>query len=636
MLYLLKNRGNRSVTEEKMNKTIDGESNEVSEILSSRKNSWIHFDDHLTKNSENNNELTIRDFNRNNSLVKRKLLEFLPVMILTNLSNLLLISVDGLVVGNLVSSDALASVNIFAPINSMIGVFSVLSSVGIGAAISNAIGTNNQENINRMKRVSLRFLLIMTAVITFLQLPLIYLVIKLYRLDPEISVMVWQYAVGNMICTPLGFISSVGVCQLQIVGKMKAIMVLSVIEGVSNLLFDLLFVGVFNMGVAGAGFGTACSNMIRATSTVLYLWKCTDMYKNVKGTTAPEDYKELISYGLPDACYFGVSALNSFFVLKILLSAFGNHGGVINAVCTFCFNIAFVFLNGIQGAARPLMGLLLGAKDRKNMKLLMRSAFIIHLVCEGICTLAVFFFPAFFYRQHGIVDIPYGGIASLQLFSLYFVFKGFNALIRQYLSASKDTKFATGITLCGYLQLPVIAFIIFRCFPMQWIWAAYLINEVFLFAVYGTRYWCLQRKVIEEDKRQGRQIVLYMQVSPEDAVEASIAIRNYADEHGIDPKISGCVALCMEEMVAYANSLKEKEDFTVQVMIRFIGNRSAIFVTIDDGRNISLDIEEDKRKLTTNNYELIRRIASTMNYQYILDLNYTTITFDLCDTPAAS
>lgn len=210
MLYLLKNRGNRSVTEEKMNKTIDGESNEVSEILSSRKNSWIHFDDHLTKNSENNNELTIRDFNRNNSLVKRKLLEFLPVMILTNLSNLLLISVDGLVVGNLVSSDALASVNIFAPINSMIGVFSVLSSVGIGAAISNAIGTNNQENINRMKRVSLRFLLIMTAVITFLQLPLIYLVIKLYRLDPEISVMVWQYAVGNMICTPLGFISSVG------------------------------------------------------------------------------------------------------------------------------------------------------------------------------------------------------------------------------------------------------------------------------------------------------------------------------------------------------------------------------------------------------------------------------------------
>lgn len=588
------------------------------------------------KQSADNNEVTVRDFNRESSLVKRKLLEFLPVMVLTNLSNLLLISVDGLVVGNLVSGDALASVNIFGPINSLIGTFSVLSSAGIGTAISNAIGTNNQETINGMKRVSLRFLIIMTAVVTLLQVPLIYLVVGSYNLDSEFSSLVWQYAIGNMICAPLGLVSSIGVCQLQIIGKMKVIMALSVMEGVSNLFFDLLFVGVFGMGVAGAGFGTACSNLLRAASTVLYLWKCTDMYKNVKGTTEPEDYRELIRYGLPDACYAGVSALNSFFVLKILLLAFGTRGGVINAVCTFCFNIMFVFLNGIQGAARPLMGLFLGAKDRKNMKTLMLTVGSVHLVCEGICTLAVLLFPALFYRQHGILDIPEGGIESLRIFSLYFVFKGFNALLRQYLASRKDTKFATGITLCGYLMLPVIAFSIFCRFPAQWIWAAYLINEVFLLTVYGARCLWLQRKDMEEDRNQNQQMVLYMQVNPEEAVAASQAIRGYADENGIDKKISGRVALCMEEMVAYADSLKEKEDFSVQVMVRFTGSNSAIFVAIDDGRKIRLDIEEDKRKLTTNNYELIRRIASTMNYQYILDLNYTTITFDFNDAPTVS
>ena len=88
--------------------------------------------------------------------------------------------------------------------------------------------------------------------------------------------------------------------------------------------------------------------------------------------------------------------------------------------------------------------------------------------------------------------------------------------------------------------------------------------------------------------------------------------------------------------VAYADSVKEKEDFCVQVMVRFIGICSAVFVTIDDGRKVSLDINEEKQKLTTNNYELIRRIADTMNYQYILDLNYTTVTFGLCDEPATS
>ena len=52
-----------------------------------------------------------------------------------------------------------------------------------------------------------------------------------------------------------------------------------------------------------------------------------------------------------------------------------------------------------------------------------------------------------------------------------------------------------------------------------------------------------------------------------------------------------------------------------------------MFVMLDDGKCIMLDKNSETQKLTTNNYELIRKLAKSVEYQYILNMNYTRITF---------
>ena len=52
-------------------------------------------------------------YRRDGSLTDKKLREYIPIMVVNNLSVLLLVSVDGLVLGNLVGKSALAAVNIF-------------------------------------------------------------------------------------------------------------------------------------------------------------------------------------------------------------------------------------------------------------------------------------------------------------------------------------------------------------------------------------------------------------------------------------------------------------------------------------------------------------------------------------------
>ncbi len=48
---------------------------------------------------------------------------------------------------------------------------------------------------------------------------------------------------------------------------------------------------------------------------------------------------------------------------------------------------------------------------------------------------------------------------------------------------------------------------------------------------------------------------------------------------------------------------------------------------MDDGECILLN-EDDESKELALNYSLIRKIASSVSYQYLLNMNYTVFTFE--------
>ena len=219
------------------------------------------------KPKKEEHELLTRFGNRG-ALGWRKLKEYIPPMLITNLSTLLLVSVDSLVVGNFVGAAALSSVNLFYPITMMIGVISVWIASGCSTAISNSIGTNDHDKIARFKRTTVVMMVLSAILVAVIQIPVVYGVIYfgMRGLSPEIASMMRQYAYGIMISLPFGLISTVGVYQLQIAGKMKVLMKLAAMEGIANLLLDLFFVGALRMGVAGAGFGTAGANVLRCAA----------------------------------------------------------------------------------------------------------------------------------------------------------------------------------------------------------------------------------------------------------------------------------------------------------------------------------------------------------------------------------
>jgi len=581
-------------------------------------------------------------YRQRGDLTGRKLKEYLPTMLVINLSTLVLGSANGIVAGNLVSSNALSSVNLFFPVLVVVASVSTLTAVGIATSLSTAMGRNDVAAIDHIKGAALRIMLVMAIAAGILQIPVVWLVVRSYGLSEEMFRMTMQYAAGMMICTPLALISTVGTYELQITGRMKTLLVLAVIEGAANLLFDVLYTGVFHMGIAGIGYGTATANLIRCALTVGYLARRTDMFRSDTKKISAADVRTILSPGAPEAAYTLMTALQSYLIMKILLAAFGTDGGVIIGVCTLCLNLANLLLTGITASMRPLMGIYAGADHREGLRILMRQGMMLTIVCAGLATLAVGLRPEWFYAVNGVRSIPEGGIPSVRLYSLYFLPKGFDYLLRMYFSYRDDSKCATALTVAGNATLPLFAFLLWKAAPAPCIFLAYLATEAVVFVMAYVRYRGWLKKDRRELEEKGQDIVLYMTVKPDEAVEASRALRRFADENGISQRVSYRAALCMEEMVAYlqtaeiihpAPGLEEgKPDAGqgpgVEVMVRFKGKNEAVFVELDEGRCIALDRNESSQKIITDNYGLLKKLAKSVEYQYILNMNYTRFTFD--------
>ena len=553
-----------------------------------------------------------------------KLLEYIPPMIATNISTLLLITVDGIVAGNFVGEEALSAISIFGPVDTFVGAITAIIATGTAAVLGNRIGEVDSRRVFEAKKAVKFLSVIVPLIFSVIQIPLVLGIIASYQLDENMRSLVIAYSIGIMISNPFGMLSTIGVCEIQIMGKMKVLMKLALMEGAMNLVLDILFTGVLNMGVAGTGYGTAIACISRCIVTVIVLSRQTDIYKTGGVKLRASDVGEIISRGLPEAASMFVVFMQNYIIVRIIIQSFGSEGGTIKGVCTFCYSLANVLMSSVQGALRPLTGLYSGMENKKGVRSLMRQGVAIVVLLSGVMIILFETIPAFFYRIHGVKTIPAGGIASLRLYVLCIVVLGINALFRLYYSTVGMQSFSTALTLIGNCTMPLSAYFFSVYFSAPTIFLSYLVAAVVILCANIIRYNKLKRDDIRSEKGNKRRV--YISVEPENAIDASKMIQNYALENGYSLEAANRARLCMEEMVAYSVRATESRKVRNQIMFSF-DDEGVLFTMLDDGACIIFDEDEEKQRMITDNYALLKKVSKSMQYQYVLNLNHTILKF---------
>ncbi len=224
--------------------------------------------------------------------------------------------VDTMVVGKFVGSNALAAVGCNGNIiNVVVGVFAGLAT-GAGVVISQAYGAHDSDRLSKAVHTTMALSIIMCVVGTVLGFILARPLLDLTNTPDEVYGDALTYLLIYFGGLTGLMIYNMGTGILRAVGDSTRPVIFLIVSAIVNTTLDLLFVIVFDMGVAGVAWATIIAEFLSAVLTWIALVKADGPYKMEVRKLAIDRpiLKELLRLGLPSAIQSGITSFSNVFV----------------------------------------------------------------------------------------------------------------------------------------------------------------------------------------------------------------------------------------------------------------------------------------------------------------------------------
>lgn len=220
----------------------------------------------------------------NNSMVMtegpiwRKILFFSIPLILGNLFQQLYNTVDSIIVGNYIGSEALAAVGSSGSIINLLIGFCIGASAGAGVVISQFFGARDKEGVRKAVHTTIAIAIGAGTILTAAGILLAPVILRAMGTPGEVfgqAVTYLQVYFGGILFSVI-YNMSAGI--LNAVGNSKRSLLYLMIAAISNIFLDLLFVVALKMGIVGAALATDISQLISCVFIMLFLTRSQEVY----------------------------------------------------------------------------------------------------------------------------------------------------------------------------------------------------------------------------------------------------------------------------------------------------------------------------------------------------------------------
>lgn len=224
------------------------------------------------------NEQTKTTMMTEGSVVKNILFFSLP-LILGNLLQQLYNTVDSIIVGNYVGSNALAAIGSSTSLVYLLIAFSQGVSVGAGVVISQRLGRKNKEGVQISVHTALALAGILGIILTVGGI-LFSKEILLWMNTPE-EVLMDAVTYLRLYSAGMAFnvVYNMAAGILNAAGNSRRSLGYLAIASVTNLILDLVFIVGIKMGIAGAAIATNIGQMISCLLAIWFLVRTQTDYK---------------------------------------------------------------------------------------------------------------------------------------------------------------------------------------------------------------------------------------------------------------------------------------------------------------------------------------------------------------------
>lgn len=424
----------------------------------------------------------------------KKLLRFtLPSIIMMIVSSIYGV-VDGFFVSNFVGKTPFAAVNFIMPFLMILGTVGFMFGTGGSALAAKTFGEGDKERANRIFSLLIYVSMILGVTIAALGIAFIRPVAHMLGARGEMLENCIIYSRVVLVGLP-AFILQMEFQSFFVTAEKPSLgLYVTVGAGVTNMVLDFLFVGVFSFGLVGAAAATAISQMVGGFLPLLYFArKNTSILKLGK---THFDGKALLK-----TCTNGSSEFMSNISMSLvgmlyniqLLSYAGEDGVAAYGVLMYVSMIFCGVFIGYSIGSAPIIGFHYGAGNHGELKgLLKRSVGIIAVLSVLMVGLSFLLSSPlsslFVGYDEELLEITKHGF---NIFSLSFLFMGMAIFGSGFFTALNDGLTSAAISFLRTLVFQIAAVLIF---PLLWgidgIWwsivaaelAAVAVFVIFLFA----------------------------------------------------------------------------------------------------------------------------------------------------------
>ena len=394
-----------------------------------------------------------RDVDMTEGNITRHIISFALPLLIGNLFQQLYNTVDTWVVGNYVSNEAYSAVGTVGPIiNMLIGFFLGLSS-GAGVVISQYYGARQHDKVQETVHTAILMTMIIGVVFTAIGIVMIPLMLKLINMPATVIGEATTY-LSIYFAGLLGLmLYNIGAGILRAVGDSQRPFYFLVVCAVLNTILDLVFVLVFDMGVAGVALATILSQAISAILILITLIRsdsCIHLDIRKLKIHFPM-LRKIFKVGIPAALQMAITSFSNIFV-QSYINFFGEN--CMSGWTTYAKvdQLLFLPMQSISLASTTFMGQNLGKNQVQRAKKGVAVSLLLAMVSTVVLMIPVLLFSpqivAFFNDKPEVVE--YGSML-LRWLSPFYILCCFNQIYSGALRGAGNTKAPMIIMLTSFV-----------------------------------------------------------------------------------------------------------------------------------------------------------------------------------------
>lgn len=252
------------------------------------------------------------------------LLKFTLPILITIMLQLTYATVDLLIIGQFATVADLSGVTIGSQIMHILTGFSIGLTMGTTILVGQYIGRKLEENVSRTIGVSIVIFSTFAFVLAFLLIVFNHEIIAMMQTPTESTQEARDYlfigAIGMIFVVYYNLLASI----FRGIGDSKTPLITVAIACVINIILDLIFIAVFDMGAKGAALATAIAQASSVALSLLIIKKQKFPYR-LKRQDFSFNFsysKQILKLGMPIALQNGLVGV-SFLVVTAIINDFG-------------------------------------------------------------------------------------------------------------------------------------------------------------------------------------------------------------------------------------------------------------------------------------------------------------------------